>query len=139
MQNNPSTGNAFGQPQDPVANLASLMGQFLEAQRQIQNNDTQRVQLRLQAPETYHGDRSPHAAESWLRSIERYNQVAGKSTADLLAYTQALFRGDAEIWWTTIEQQGISPSSWTEFCEMVLREFKPKNSGHQASNSEHDG
>lgn len=117
-------------------------------------------------PETYHGDRSPPAAESWLRSIERYNQVAGKSTADLLAYTQALFRGDAEMWLTTIEQQGISPSSWTEFCEMVLREFKVKNNikvardkmatlmqgeksvseyinefrqGHLASNSEYDG
>lgn len=124
---NRSPTNAFTH-QDPVANLANLMGQFLEAQRQMQNNDTQKVQLRLQAPDTYHGDRSPSAAESWLRSIERYNQVAGKSTADLLAYTQALFRGDAEIWWTTMEQRGISPTSWTEFCEMVLNEFKPKNS-----------
>lgn len=125
--NNRSPGNAFGQ-QDPVANLANLMGQFLEAQRQLQNNDTPKVQLRLQTPDTYHGDRSPYVAESWLRSIERYNQVAGKSTSDLLAYTQALFRGDAEIWWTTMEQRGINPTSWTEFCEMVLSEFKPKNS-----------
>lgn len=62
----------------------------------------------MQALDTYHGDCSPSAAERWLRSIERYNQVLGKSIPDLFAYTQALFRGDAEIWWTTMEQHGIN-------------------------------
>ena len=117
------------QGQDMNATILATLTQLLK------NQESQRGPMfrpKLREPDTYHGTRTAHAAESWLRSVQRYADVTGMDEVDRVQYAINLLRGDADTWWRTREIIGHDASTWNEFCKLVLSEFRPRNAKQTA-------
>ncbi|KAJ8662325.1 hypothetical protein O0I10_002019 [Lichtheimia ornata] len=52
------------------------------AQEPRRTKEAQCLDPSYENPDTYHGTRTPHAAESWLRSVQRYADVTGMDEVD---------------------------------------------------------
>lgn len=112
------------QGQDMNTAILTALTQLLKNQ---ENQKGPMFRPKLREPDTYHGTRTTHAAESWLRSVQRYADVTGMDEVDRVQYAINLFRGEADTWWRTREIVGHHASTWNEFCKLVLDEFRPRN------------
>ena len=122
-------GQGQGQGQDMNTAILTALTQLLKNQ---ENQRGPMFRPKLREPDTYHGTRTPHAAESWLRSVQRYADVTGMDEVDRVQYAINLFRGDADTWWRTREIVGHDASTWIDFCKLVLDEFRPRNAKQTA-------
>ena len=81
---------------------------------------------RIREPDTYHGDRGLDAAIGWVRSIERYLEIANLGEHKWVDYAATLLRGEADTWWRQQELVGDC-DEWTVFKARFLANFSPPN------------
>ena len=53
----------------------------------------------IREPDTYHGSRNLDAAIGWVRSVERYLEMANLEQHRWVDYAATLFRDEADTWW----------------------------------------
>ena len=74
-----------GQGQDMNTAILATLTQLLKNQ---ENQRGPMLRPKLREPDTYHGTRTAHAAESWLRSVQRYADVTGVMISITEMYNQ---------------------------------------------------
>ena len=81
---------------------------------------------RIHEPDTYHGNRNLDAAISWVRSVERYLQMANLEKHQWVDYAATLFRDEADTWWRQQELLHAN-DDWVDFKKRFLANFSPPN------------
>ncbi|KAJ8663284.1 hypothetical protein O0I10_000522 [Lichtheimia ornata] len=89
-----------------------------------QEQESTRIKSKLREPDTYHGTRTPHAAESLLRSVQRYADVTGmmkltESNMPSIFFEEMLTHGGVQEKLLDM-MQGTGLIS----CKLVLDEFR---------------
>ena len=81
---------------------------------------------RICEPDTYHGSRNLDAAIGWVRSVERYLEMANLEKHRWVDYAATLFRDEADTWW---RQQELlhDNDDWLDFKKRFLANFSPPN------------
>ena len=87
---------------------------------------------KLPEPDTYHGDRSPGAVESWVRTMERYLELTSLDDHEWVPYAVMKLRDEAEEWWQQRSFLGPIVAEWIEFRKFIIEEFRPLNATQQA-------
>ncbi|CDH59031.1 predicted protein [Lichtheimia corymbifera JMRC:FSU:9682] len=87
---------------------------------------------KLPEPDTYHGDRSPGAIESWIRTMERYLQLTSLDDHEWVPFAVMKLRDEAEEWWQQRTFHGSAISDWPDFRKEIIVEFRPLNATQQA-------
>jgi hypothetical protein len=111
--------------QQQLALLMQSMQQLLQ-ERASKQETNGLFKPRLPEPDTYKGDRTAGAVDSWVRTMGRYLEF---STLDpgsqWVSYAVMKLRGDAEEWWETRRLQSDETISWEKFRDLITREFRP--------------
>ncbi|KAG2212446.1 hypothetical protein INT45_003620, partial [Circinella minor] len=81
---------------------------------------------RICEPDTYHGDRGLDTATGWIRSVERYLEMANLGSHKWVDYGATLLRNEADIWWQQQERIGDC-DEWLVFKRRFLANFSPPN------------
>ena len=81
---------------------------------------------RIREPDTYHGDRGLDTATGWIRSVERYVEMANLGNHKWVDYAATLLRDEADIWWQQQERMGDC-DEWLVFKRRFLANFSPPN------------
>ncbi|KAI9310025.1 hypothetical protein BX666DRAFT_2145572, partial [Dichotomocladium elegans] len=79
--------------------MVMLMAGMQRLLQQGAGNTTAFTRPKLPEPDTYHGDRSPGAIESWIRTMERYLGLTSLDEHELVPYAVMKLRDEAEEWW----------------------------------------
>ena len=116
----------MAQQEDPTQTILATLAALLRNQQ-----DAKTFRPRMREPDTYHGNRALNAAQSWLRSVERYLEMADPGEHQWVAYAATLLRGEAEIWWQQQEQRA-DISEWPEFKKRLLQMFSPPDASRLA-------
>ncbi|KAG2216037.1 hypothetical protein INT45_007158 [Circinella minor] len=81
---------------------------------------------RIREPDTYHGDRGLDTATGWIRSVERYLEMANLGSHKWVDYATTLLHNEADIWWQQQERMGDC-DEWLVFKRRFLANFSPPN------------
>lgn len=111
--------------------LMTGMQQLLQQQQSNQrtNNFTR---PKLPEPDTYQGDRSPGAVESWIRTMERYLELSTLEEHEWVPFAIMKLRDEAEEWWEQRSFHGSAVTEWADFRKHIIVEFRPLNATQQA-------
>lgn len=101
-------------------------------QQQGNSNASSFTRPKLPEPDTYHGDRSPGAIESWIRTMERYLQLTSLDDHEWVPFAVMKLRDEAEEWWQQRSYRGSAISEWHDFRKEIITEFRPLNATQQA-------
>lgn len=116
--------------EEQMVMLMTGMQRLLQQQGNTTSNNFTRP--KLPEPDTYHGDRSPGAVESWIRTMERYLQLTSLNDHEWVPFAVMKLRDEAEEWWQQRSLYGPEVSEWTEFRKHIIVEFRPLNATQQA-------
>lgn len=111
--------------------ILTLMAGMQELLRNNQERSSL-VHPRLPEPDTFHGDRSPGAVESWVRVVERYLELSSWQEHQWVPYAVLRLRGEAETWWVQQTLYGNEVSEWAAFRSMIIKEYRPINATQAA-------
>lgn len=90
------------------------------------------IRPRLPEPDSFSGDRSAGAVESWVRTVERYLQLSTFEDHQWVPYAVMKLRGEAEEWWQQQTLYGNNINDWGPFRSMIIKEYRPLNATQAA-------
>ena len=107
--------------QDTTATILQALKHLLEKQ-----DSAPAFRARVREPDTYNGDRSLDAAIGWVRTVERYLEMAQLHEHQWVDYAATFLRGEAETWWRQQEMRA-DVTEWVDFKRRLLANFSPPN------------
>jgi len=83
-------------------------------------------------PSKFNGKATPDEADAWLRKCEKIFRVLACTKAQQLSFATFLLVGDAEYWWTGMQQMQTRQEevSWTNFRTRFLEKYFPDSAKH---------
>ena len=114
------------EPNNDMKVLLQMLTELLSAQKQEKKDSTPVFRARIREPDTYHGDRSLDTAIGWVRSVERYLEIANLGEHQWVDYAATLLRDEADTWWCQQEATG-GCDEWKVFKKRLLANFSPPN------------
>ena len=126
QEEEPTTGNEITvkppmMEQETTAMILQALKLLLEKQ-----SATPAFRARVREPDTYNGDRSLDTAIGWIRTVERYLEMAQLQEHQWVDYAATFLRGEAETWWRQQEMRA-DVGEWSEFKKHLLANFSPPN------------
>ena len=114
--------------EEPVPKMTDQNTLILQALTKLlaKQDSVPTFRARIREPDTYHGDRGLDAAIGWVRSVERYLEIANLGEHQWVDYAVTLLRDEADTWWRQQEATG-GCDEWKEFKKRLLANFSPPN------------
>lgn len=92
------------------------------------------ISLKPNKPEVYDGKRDFLVVNTWLYKVEQYlvlvqlsNPAAPLTDANRITYASTFLTGTAAVWWYTVVQANLAPTTWDTFKAAVVSEFVPED------------